>query len=262
MHEILEALPPGSAVLDLGCGKGSFDLPDLFAVRLDLAAFPADGSHRVQADAACLPFVDHCFRAVIANHSLEHIEKLDQALSEIGRVLKRKGALYLSVPDAGSCSDRFYRWAGAGGGHINAFRKADSLAGKISRITGLELRAVRDLYSSYSFLNGANPANCPPRRIRWTGLSSEAVLRWISLATRLLDHRLGTRTSFYGWAFYFGNVPGEVDPEAWPNVCVRCGSGASKAWLLKNARLKKGWLVSIYHCPHCQAHNFMTDLPR
>ena len=79
MHEILRNLRTGARVLDLGSLTGSFPMdccPGAFVVRLDLEA-PAPGSVDgfVQADAARLPFPDGAFDAVIANHSLEHIQQ-------------------------------------------------------------------------------------------------------------------------------------------------------------------------------------------
>src|SRR5947209_14134116 len=90
VDEILRSLPPGARVLDLGCRDGSFpaaNYPELRVVRLDRER-PAVG---VQADAAWLPFPDGRFDTVISNHSLEHMDALDQVLHEIGRVVRPDG---------------------------------------------------------------------------------------------------------------------------------------------------------------------------
>ena len=123
MHEILARVPPDGYVLDLGSREGSFDRAayPFRTVRVDLDH--ASGSD-VQADAAHLPFPSHCFDAVVSNHSLEHFADLDRALSEIGRVLARPGALFIAVPDASTFTDRLYRWLAKGGGHLNAFTSA------------------------------------------------------------------------------------------------------------------------------------------
>ena len=88
MHEILRNLNPGSFVLDLGCGRGSFgaDATKATVVRFDRAAPDrSPDALFVQGDARELPFASHTLAAVIANHSLEHIEELGRSLNEIGR---------------------------------------------------------------------------------------------------------------------------------------------------------------------------------
>src|SRR6266487_3248297 len=97
MHEILMNLRPRERVLDLGSRRGSFPAskcPDAIVVRVDLQA-PDQGKCDgfVQADAARLPFADRCFDAVIANHSLEHIDDLNGTLAEIGRVIRSEASL-------------------------------------------------------------------------------------------------------------------------------------------------------------------------
>src|SRR6266852_2589546 len=112
MHEILYHLPADALVLDLACYFGSFKSDDFpfTTVRTDLK--PQDGiagKNFVLADAARLPFKSQAFDAVICNHGLEHFTELKLALQEVGRVLKRQGALFVSVPDAMTFQDRLYR---------------------------------------------------------------------------------------------------------------------------------------------------------
>jgi ubiquinone/menaquinone biosynthesis C-methylase UbiE len=127
VHEILRYLPSDARVLDLGSGAGTFeaaDCPQAVVVRVDCEMSPRNGNgrpHFVQADAAQLPFRDGTFHAVVANHCLEHVENLDYALREVGRIIRRDGSLYVAVPDATTLSDRLYRWVYHGGGHINSF---------------------------------------------------------------------------------------------------------------------------------------------
>src|SRR5271165_4643317 len=157
MDEILRHLPAGARVLDLGSLTGSFraeTCPGALAVRLDLET-PEAGSPEgfVQADAAHLPFPDRCFDAVIANHSLEHVENFHGVLAEMGRIVRPDGSVYVAVPDASTFSDRLFRWVYRGGGHINAFRSAEQLAAQITRATGLPLAGTRPLFSSFEYLN-------------------------------------------------------------------------------------------------------------
>ena len=90
MNELLRDLAPGSVILDLGCGAGSFDSGDsqFTTVRLDLEPSSVRVSNFIQADAARLPFRADCFDLGVSNHSLEHLENLASALEEIARVLK------------------------------------------------------------------------------------------------------------------------------------------------------------------------------
>src|SRR6516162_1365450 len=102
MQEILNQLAEGSRVLDLGCDEGSFPASRTRAatVRLDRDLPGRRDSAFVQGDAALLPFANASFAAVISNHSLEHFENLDSVLREIGRIVRRDGALFVAVPDA------------------------------------------------------------------------------------------------------------------------------------------------------------------
>src|SRR5215472_7125151 len=126
MDEILRNLRPGTRVLDLGSLTGSFAAdrcPHSQVVKVDLEP-PPPGVWEgfVRADAARLPFPDHSFDAVVANHSLEHIHGLREALAEIGRVVRPEGSVFVAVPDASTFSDRLFRWIYRDeSGHINPF---------------------------------------------------------------------------------------------------------------------------------------------
>jgi len=185
MNELLRDLAPGSIVLDLGCGAGSFDSAGEFStVRVDLEPSTVRVSNFAQADAARLPFRADCFDVVVSNHSLEHLENLASALEEIGRVLKSTGALYVAVPDATTITDRLYRWLARGGGHVNQFSSARELALKIERATGLRHKTTRTLCTSLSFLNRRN--HRVPRRLLLLGGGTEASLRLLTYVFRLL----------------------------------------------------------------------------
>ena len=167
MHEILRNLSSDSLVLDLGCGSSSFSESETFGTVIRVDREPPRRRavlNFVQGDAARLPFPDETFAAVISNHSLEHFDNLDNALSEIGRVLRRDGSLFIAVPDSSTVTDRLYRWLAKGGGHVNGFTSAAELALRIERATGLPHAGTRLLYSSLSFLNSKRspPPAAPP----------------------------------------------------------------------------------------------------
>jgi SAM-dependent methyltransferase len=259
VHEILRHLRAGENVLDLGSRFGSFDAASVAAttIRMDLSPpAPSGGVQAVRADAARLPFRDRCFTAVIANHSFEHFEHLDDALIEAGRVLRKGGALFVAVPDSSTLTDRIYRWLGRGGGHLNAFRSAVEIIDRVTTATGLAYTGGRTLCSSFSFLNSRNHTEPAPRKLLLLGGGREGILRWLNRLLRICDHWLGTRLSVYGWALYFGSVAEAVSSRTWVNVCVRCGSGCDSAALLVAGLTHGGLLGWSYRCPACGASNF------
>jgi SAM-dependent methyltransferase len=264
MHEILRSLPPESLVLDLGSAEGSFPqtVTSATVVRLDRVS-PSNRDGRtlfVQADAALLPFPDQTFAALISNHSLEHFDDLVTVLREIRRVISSNGCLFVAVPDASTLTDKLYRWLASGGGHVNAFVSADETAAVIERVTGLPHVATRALCSSLSFLNRRNAPRPLPRRLLLLGAGYEWSLFLYVWLTRRLDGLLNTRTSMYGWGFYFGNVVEAIDKGTWVNVCIRCGAGSPSGNLTKEGLVHASFLgLRIYRCPHCGATNPFAD---
>jgi SAM-dependent methyltransferase len=263
MHEILRHLQPGGRVLDVGSATGSFPreatLASVVRVDRDRPRSSAIGGRFIQADAACLPFSNNAFDAVISNHSLEHFADLNGALSEIGRVIRPGGSLYIAIPDASTFTDKLYRWLTHGGGHVNAFTSPEETAATMERATGLPLAAAKTLCSSCIVLNRRNFPGRGPRRYRLLSTGGEPSLWMYVWLSRRRDRLLKTRLSVYGWAFYFGRLHEPVDITTWTNVCVRCGSGYSAEWLLATSQVRANWLgIRTYRCPQCGAGNPLT----
>ena len=256
----MAALPPGSRVLDLGAGASSFETErrDLRVIRLDLHA-PAtrpDGAY-VAADAARLPFAPRSFDLVVCNHGLERFSELEQTVREIGRVSRPGGALFITVTEAGTLTDRIYRWLG-GGGHSNAFHSTGQVITLVQQLTGMKCRGTRVLFSGLSFLNGRNAVH-PPKRLLLFANGNEKVLAVLTWAMRTADLLFGWRLSQYGWEFYFGNAAPLDSAEWWSNVCVRCGSGHSEAFLRRRTAVHSAlrfW--ESYRCPECDGWNLLT----
>jgi hypothetical protein len=200
----------------------------------------------VRADAARLPFGPAVFDAVIANHSFEHFADFEGALSEVARVLKPRGFLYVAVPDACTLCDRLYRWLARGGGHVNAFTDPDAVAAVFAERTGLAHAGTRLLHAGFSYLNRKNvPGGRLPRRALLLGAGYEPVLRVGTWLLHAVDRFCGTRLSVYGWAFYFGPIEIDVTPRV--NVCIRCGAGHEAG------RISGKW---SYYCPSCGTRNY------
>jgi SAM-dependent methyltransferase len=262
MIDLIQKLPAGACILDLGARAGSFHTPrtDVMVVRLDLETVGQrkSGSY-VAGDAARMPFGSAVFDAVISNHSLEHLVELEPALREIGRVIRRGGVLYVAIPDAGTLTDRIYRWLARGGGHVNPFRSSVEVAKLVERLTGLPHRATAPLYSSLSFLNASNFTSRPPRKIALFAFGNERFLAIFAWVLRLVDSCFGWRLSHYGWRMHFGNYTPPERAENWINVCVRCGSGHSEIFLKKKGAIpplprRFDW----YKCPECGGLNLLT----
>ncbi len=262
MEEILEHLPEGARLLDLGSRGGSFPAEAyLFrTVRVDIAEVLGTNGRQVRADAASLPFPARSFDAAILNHSLEHFVDWKRAAQEVGRVIKREGAVFVAVPDATTLADRLYRKVyRKAGGHVNLFDRPAELAQTLSWYFGLAHVATWTLYCSFPFLNRRNMTDLSLRRqMRFRGLP-ERPLALVTGALRTLDRRLHTRTSVYGWGLYFGRVPEPMDLAPRTNVCIRCGQGHPSEWLVQLGLVRRRWrCLDYYHCPGCGAANVYT----
>jgi SAM-dependent methyltransferase len=264
MHEILRHLTQDSRVLDLGSSTGSFD-PVVQAgkvVQVDLEFNSCARSARfVCADAARLPFRDAAFDAIICNHSLEHFAELAVSLQEIGRVLRPEGSLFVSVPDATRLSDVIYRWFMAPfGGHVNLFSSAQEVTRLVEAHSRTCHVGTRLLSASFAYLNHRNlKPPVPPKKFALCFWGKEFPLLLFNALLPLTDRILGTRTSVYGWALYFGRILEPIDANGWINVCLRCGQGGPSAWLEARGCVRSGFrLLRLYTCPHCGARNYFS----
>ncbi len=90
-----------SLVLDVGSGNASYNLPESNClVRID---YPETGKQYrnkpdVHGDARILPFQTESINVVLLLEVLEHVPDIEQVMSEIQRVLKPNGILYISAP--------------------------------------------------------------------------------------------------------------------------------------------------------------------
>ncbi|HEY2384152.1 MAG TPA: class I SAM-dependent methyltransferase [Terriglobia bacterium] len=271
MDTILESLGPGHLVLDLGCGKGSFQYASYKCkiLGIDLAldgSAPSVAPDRIFyacGDSHALPLSSSTIDFAVCNHSLEHVAHIGETLSELARVLKPRGFLWISVPDGFGFDDGLYRFLYNGGGHINRF----SFAGLKNAVesTGLQLVQSNTLTSSFIYCKRPEDAAWPYLSRRSKLLHIVGILRPVASvlneATRFLDRRFHSRLSRYGWGFLFARgAPAErFALPSYFNVCAGCGSGHAIQTLRPGAY--KRWTIPFYRCPRCNEANLMFDPP-
>jgi SAM-dependent methyltransferase len=106
----LDAVSPGTRVLDAGCGEGV--LVDEYAGRLAIEGIdPNYGSDRVRtASLTALPFPEATFDRALCLDVLEHLtfEEQPRALAELFRVLKTGGELLVSIPNLAHLQSRVH----------------------------------------------------------------------------------------------------------------------------------------------------------
>ena len=104
-------LPTDARILEIGCGTGMLwrdnrgRIPLTWCLTLSdfsLGMIETTRAANVRADflasdAQAIPFRDHYFDAVIANHMLYHVPDVPRALVEIRRVLKPSGKFYAAT---------------------------------------------------------------------------------------------------------------------------------------------------------------------
>jgi SAM-dependent methyltransferase len=136
--KLLLAADPGSDVLNVGAGQGSFTRTleergfrvvstDVSPAAVEVLAARARGKV-LEADMTNLPFPDASFDAVVAGEVLEHIDADMKALSEAARVLRSGGVVAISVPAHPEWFGPSDRWAG----HVRRYTR-DGLVGAIVR---------------------------------------------------------------------------------------------------------------------------------
>lgn len=99
----------GKNILDLGSGEGGTSLvfsENNFVVSVDLSFFRLQRQkanfqikNSVNCDAVLLPFPDSSFDVIILQDVIEHLSDKESLLSEMKRVLKSTGIIYLSTPN-------------------------------------------------------------------------------------------------------------------------------------------------------------------
>lgn len=160
LQQILQSVPveSGMKILDLGTGSGYLAFP--FAERYPQAEIVgldivekalAENRRKAEQNGLCnlgfvsydgveFPFGDNSFDIVITRYSLHHFPTIEHTFSEIGRVLKKNGLLFLSDPapnddDESRFVDEYMLMKNDG--HIRFYTKDEWV--EIGRSAGLRL---------------------------------------------------------------------------------------------------------------------------
>jgi len=92
----------GMRILDNGCGRGeflhAFTCLGMQASGTDISDYCKE-AHIVDFNKESLPFPDNYFDVVFSKSVIEHIENTEHYISEMRRVLKKKGLLLVMAPD-------------------------------------------------------------------------------------------------------------------------------------------------------------------
>jgi SAM-dependent methyltransferase len=110
VRRLIRAQPSGRSALDVGCGTGRLlafleaTMSDVATTGVDIGAppeFHAKG-HFARASAFDLPFPDNSFDLVFCSHVIEHLVDPQAVLSELTRVCRPGGYVYVETPSARS----------------------------------------------------------------------------------------------------------------------------------------------------------------
>jgi len=122
---VLDALPDGARVLDLGCGAGTptaerlatrFEVTgvDVSRRQVELARRNVPGATFIHADMAALRFPPGSFDAIVAFYSIIHLPREEHA-GLLGRLADwlRPGGLFVASMGAGASQGGVEDWLGA-----------------------------------------------------------------------------------------------------------------------------------------------------
>lgn len=145
-------------------------------------------SFDIDDEAKAFPFADEHFDAVIALATIEHVINIDHFVSEIFRILKNNGHLYLSAPNySGLMYLLPFLWSG------RTFHDPMSETSRYefyAHVRYFTYRTLRDFVSSFGFTLEAIYVGLPKESSRYQALYSKSKLK--ALAFRSVMKLLST----------------------------------------------------------------------
>jgi cyclopropane fatty-acyl-phospholipid synthase-like methyltransferase len=168
LEELERELPPGAAVLDLGCGAGvpvtrwlaqrfAVTGVDLSAKQLEMARRLVPAARLLKADMTDLSFAPETFDAVVALHSIIHVPRAEHSalLGNIHRWLKPGGG-FLATWALGEWEGEESDWEGWGApmrwSHHDGETSLGLLRGAGFAIESAEVRPTRGARGEESWL--------------------------------------------------------------------------------------------------------------
>lgn len=101
----------------------------------------------VTSNALRIPFKDRVFDAVLCYNLIEHVSVPHSVISEVYRVLRNGGKLYIDFPNANSLGDIIFRWGGillrGRTSHIQKFNKKNAL--ELLESNGFKINRIKEL---------------------------------------------------------------------------------------------------------------------
>jgi SAM-dependent methyltransferase len=271
LYTLLARVESDSVVLDLGCGRGSFQYEQcrgrIIGMDLTLPEKKVQQTRMayVRADSSAIPLHDASVDVVLSHHTLEHFTDYKATLMEIRRILSPQGWVWIAVPNGHGFDDALYRFLFAGGGHVNRFAY-QQLVDEVESITQTRLVRSCSLFTGFIYLKRPNDAESQyPGKAGFLTEIPAGFLTFavgaLNMCTRLVDKMFATRFSQYGWGFVFARQPMFVDAmPSYFNVCSQCGSGNS-AEFLKRSSVRSILGLGLYDCPNCGALNVFVQPP-
>ena len=187
-----QAVEPGQLVLDAGAGRAPYR--DLFAhARYETADFLAvKGKRYVQPDYVCdlaeIPVEDARFDHVVLTQVLEHIPEPARVLTELHRVLKPGGTLWLTAPFFYAEHEKpydFFRYTRFGLRHL-----LEGAGFEVLEVTWLE-----GYLGTLSYQLQLMSTDLPASRAAWGGGLSGAARAIAAKVARRAGRRLAARLS-------------------------------------------------------------------
>ena len=185
LGELIGVLPEGASVLDLGCGGGTFDyaqFPHMQIRAIDeqvhekVKNFPPHARF-IQGVASAIPARAAAFDLVVVNFAFEHFPDAVAALSEVERVTRDGGCVWISMPNAGSFEDQLYRNLYSGGGHLQR-PSLEWFLRQVYENTSLKLLSYLELPAGFTFLGESEEL----RHLTWAIV--DALKRTVGLDAR------------------------------------------------------------------------------